>query len=259
MVDYSWYKWNVELRNDNTNDVTWGDVTDSHYVDENGNPANYSAFGTTLMPLLDYQYESSPIGSFAATPALHKKELQIVEQRVRRGADIKLVITHRLHLADRLSVSIGKPVSQAAAHRPEDIAAILSTDPQREHVFASVEYAKLPASSDFAVRVFVNLPEATRDTPMRDAHYAGSFAFFGTPLKNENTAAGAHHHAPKFLVNLTATLQRLQQRQELRGGVLSVQLVAVPFAGSFERDDTEVELTSLDVITTPVIVRTVQQ
>ena len=88
---------------------------------------------------------------------------------------------------------------------------------------------------------------------------AGSFAFFGTPVKDENAAAGAHHHAPKFLVNLTATLQRLQQRQELRGGALSVQLVAVPFAGNFEREDTEVELTSVDIITTPIIVRTVQQ
>jgi tyrosinase len=259
MVDYSWYKWNIELGNDNTSDPTWGDVVDGHYVDENGNPASNSAFVSTLMPLLSYQYESSPIGSFAAKPAMHKKELQIVEQRVRRGADIKLVVTHRLHLVDRMSVRIGKPVSLPAARHPEEIAAILGADLTREHVFASVEYAKLPASSDFAVRVFVNLPGATRNTPMSDAHYAGSFAFFGTPVKDENAAVGAHHHAPKFLVNLTATLQRLQQRQELRSGTLSVQLVAVPFAGSFEREDTEVELTSVDIITTPIIVRTVQQ
>jgi hypothetical protein len=39
MVDYSSYKSNVELRNDNTSDPTWGDVVDSNYVDANGNPA----------------------------------------------------------------------------------------------------------------------------------------------------------------------------------------------------------------------------
>jgi len=259
MVDYSWYKWNVELRNDNTSDTAWGDVVDSHYVDANGNPASDSAFGTTLMPLLSYQYESSPIGRFAASPPLRKRELQVVEQRVRRGADIKLVISHRLHLVDRMAVRIGKPVSLPAARRSEEIAAILGADPTREHVFASVEYAKLPAHSDFAVRVFLNLPEATRDTPMSDAHYAGSFAFFGTAMKDEHAVMGTHHHAPQFLVNLTAALQRLQQRQELRGGALSVQLVAVPFTGSFEHEDTELELTSVDIITTPIIVNTVQQ
>ena len=109
------------------------------------------------------------------------------------------------------------------------------------------------------MRVFLNLPEATRETPMSDAHYAGSFAFFGTAMKDEHAVMGTHHHAPQFLVNLTAALQRLQQRQELRGGALSVQLVAVPFTGSFEHEDTELELTSVDIITTPIIVNTVQQ
>ena len=258
MVDYSWYKWNIELGNDNTSDPTWGDVVDSHYVDENGNPASNSAFVSTLMPLLSYQYESSPIGSFAATPPLHKKELQRVEQRVRRGADIKLVISRRVHLVDRMSVRVGEPVSLPAVRHPEEIAAILGVDTRREHVFASIEYASLPSNSDFAVRVFLNLPGATRNTRISDPHYAGSFAFFGTPVKGEERAAAAHHHAPQFLVNLTATLERLRQRQELSGGMLSMQLVAVPFSDSVERDGTEVELTSVDIITTPIIVRTLQ-
>ena len=259
MVDYCWYKWNVELSNDNTSDPAWGDVVDSHYVDENGNPASNTAFVSTLMPFFSYQYESSPIGSFPAKPPLHKKELQIVEQRVRRGADIKLVISRRLHLVDRMSLRVGEPLSLPAARHPEEIAAILGVDPTREHVFASIESAKLPSNSDFAVRVFLNLPSATPNTPISDAHYAGSFAFFGTPVKSEEGAATAHHHAPKFLVNLSATLERLRQRQELNGGTLSVQLVAVPFSVSVERDGTAVELTSVDIITTPIIVRTVQQ
>ena len=128
---------------------------DSHYVDQNGNPASSSAFVSTLMPFLSYQYESSPIGSFAAKPQLHKKELQIVEQRVRRGADIKLVISRRAHLLDHLTVRVGEPVSLPAVRHPEEIAAILGVDPKREHAFASIEYASLPSNSDFAVRVFL--------------------------------------------------------------------------------------------------------
>jgi tyrosinase len=261
MVDYCWYKWNVELGNDNTNDPAWADVVDSHYVDADGNAASNSAAITTLMPFLSYQYESSAIGSNAAKAKLRKTEFQIVENRIRQGADIKFSTTRRLHVVDRTSVTIAKPISLPAARNPEEMEALLNADPARENVFASIEYARLPATSDFAVRVFVNLPQANRDTPISDAHYAGSFAFFGAAIATPSAPpAGAHHHQPKFLVNLTPTLQRLRQRQELtRAGGLSIQLVAAPFGASFERENTEVELTSVDIITTPVIVKTIRQ
>ena len=257
MVDYSWYKWNVELGNDNTNDPAWGDVINSHYIDADGNAASNSAFASTLMPFLSYQYDSSAIGSFAAKAPLSKKELQVVEARVRNGADIRLVISNRLHLVDRTIVRIGKPVTLRAPQGSEGIAKILGADLKREHVFVSVQYARLPPTSDFAVRVFINLPDANRNTPISDAHYAGSFAFFGTSIQSESAGASTHHQ-PKFLVSLSAALQRLQQSQALRDTELSIQLVAVPFKGSFEREDTEIEMTTVDIITTPIIVRTVQ-
>ena len=258
MVDYSWYKWNVELGNDNTNDPTWGDVIDSHYIDADGNAASNSAFISTIMPFLSYQYESSAIGSFPAKAPLHKKELKIVEDRVRKGADIKLQISHRLHLVDRTVVRIGKPVLLRAPPRGEGTYDVLGADLKREHVFVSVEYAKLPPTSDFAVRVFVNMPDANRDTPISDPHYAGSFAFFGTAMKEDLAGAVTHHHQPKFLVSLSGALERLRQGQGMRGSELSVQLVAVPFKGSFEREDVEIEMTGVDIITTPIIVRAVR-
>jgi hypothetical protein len=43
-------------------------------------------------------------------------------------------------------------------------------------VFASIEFARVPPQSDFAVRVFVNLPNANKDTRTEDPHFAGSFA-----------------------------------------------------------------------------------
>jgi tyrosinase len=259
MVDYCWYKWNVELGNDNTNDPAWTNTVNSHYVDTAGNPATVTAAVTTLMPFLSYQYESSAIGSNPAQPKLRKAELKVVEQRVRQGADIKLIISLRVHLADRVAIAIAKPASFRVS--PEGIDALMGTDFSRENIFASIEYAQLPSKSDFAVRVFVNLPSANRNTPIEDVHYAGSFAFFGTALSSANPeTAGQHSHQPKFLVNLTATMLHLRQHGELnRGSGLSVQLVAAPFAGSFEREDTEVVLTSVDIITTPVIVKTLRQ
>ena len=256
MVDYSWYKWNIELGNDNTNDATWGDVVDSHYIDADGNAASNTAFVSTLMPLLSYQYESSSIGGFAAKPPMRKRELQIAEARVRKGADIRLVISRRVHLVDRTAVRVGKPVSLRVAQPADEISSLVEADPKREHVFASVQYARLPTTGDFAVRVFVNLPDANRNTPMSDPHYAGSFAFFGSAVDTAGTASA--HHQPKFLVSLSATLERLRQRQALSANELSIQLVAVPFKGNFEHEDTEIELSSVDIIATPVIVKTVQ-
>ena len=119
-------------------------------------------------------------------------------------------------------------------------------------MFASIEYAQLPASSDFSVRVFVNLPNANPGTPTSDPHYAGSFGFFGTFIPNP---ASGHQHQPTFLVNLTNAIQRLKRTQELRDtDPLSVQLVAVPFGDALEKADTQLALEGIDIITTPVIV-----
>lgn len=207
------------------------------------------------MPLLSYQYESSAVGSSPATAAAKtKSEFQRLERRIREGADVRFDVKQRVRLSDREALSIARPVSKETRLSAGDFAAIVNSDAARERVFVSVEFARLPPTSDFSVRVFVNLPGANSATPTDDPHYAGSFAFFGTP---QPAAAGgdAHDHQPMFLVNITNTLQRLKRSQELRdGSPLSVQLVAVPFAGKFEREDTQLQLNNIDIITTPVIV-----
>lgn len=255
MVDYSWYKWNVDLGNDNTNDQTWFDTNEIQFVDADGNPASVTAGITTLMPLLSYRYESSAIGSNPATDALiTKRDYLAVEARLKAGANIRLEITHRVRIAERAAASIARPLSLQSGVAPEEMAQIVDSDTARERIFASIEYAQLPATSDFSVRVFVNLPSADRNTPNTDPHYAGSFTFFGT----ENPAAaptGGHHHVPRFLVNLTDAIQRLRRRQELGGSTpISLQLVPTPFAEKLEREDTELVLNAIDIITTPVII-----
>jgi tyrosinase len=255
MVDYSWYKWNVDLGNDNTNDSAWINTDEVQFVDADGNSASVTAGVTILMPLLSYQYESSAIGSNAASASLStKKAYQAIEARLKTGANIRFDITHRVRISERAATSIAKPLSLESRVAPDTMAQIVNSDTARERIFASIEYAQLPATSDFSVRVFVNLPSADRNTPNTDPHYAGSFTFFGTEEPGA-PAAGAHHHAPRFLVNLTDTIQRLRRRQELRGTTpISLQLVPTPFAGKLEREDTELVLNAIDIITTPVIV-----
>jgi tyrosinase len=254
MVDYCWYKWNVDLGNDTTNDPTWINTINSHFVDADGVAATATAGITTLMPLLSYQYESSTIGSASGAASLTSKAaFQKVEKRIRAGADIKYDIKRRVRLADRAGTSIARPFTTETKLTTDDLAAIVNSDTAKERVFASIEYAQLPATSDFAVRVFVNLPNASSRTPIEDPHYAGSFAFFGTtPAAPTNE----HRHQPSFLVDLTNTLQRLKRTQQLTASTpLTLQLVPNPFGDKFEKEDTELELTAIEIIITPVIIR----
>jgi len=251
MIDYCWAKWNLELENNNTNDTNWTSHVNSHFVDADGNPATSTGAITTLMPLLSYRYESSAIGSFAAEPEITTKAaFEKVEARIRAGANIRFDIKQRVRLADKAAVSITKPFSKETRLAPQDFAAIINSDTARDRIFATIDFASLPAHSDFSVRVFVNMPNANAGTSTEDPHFAGSFAFFGT-----HTGPAAHPLQPKFLVNLTNAIQKLRSSGQLNEGTpISVQLVPVPFAGKFEREDTQLELNGIEIITTPVII-----
>lgn len=235
MVDYCWAKWNIELGNNNTNDATWINHVNSHFVDADGNAATQTAGITTIMPLLSYQYESSAIGSSPAAAVIATKAaFQRIEQRIREGANIRFEIKQRIRLVDRAAISIAKPLFKETGVAPQDFARIINSDAAKERVFASIEFAQLPPSSDFSVRVFLNLPNANSSTPIEDPHYAGSFAFFGTEAPN--ATGGEHKPLSNFLVNLTNTIQKLKGNQELNdANPITLQLVPVPFAGKFER------------------------
>ncbi len=250
MIDYCWAKWNIDLGNDNTNDPAWVNHVNSHFVDADGNPATATAGITTIMPLVSYQYESSAIGSNPAVAAI--KDFAKLEARIKAGANIKFEVNKRIRLADKAALSIARPMSRELKLSPGDFSGIVHADTSKEKAFVSIDFAQLPPTSDFAVRVFINLPKANPTTPIDDPHYAGSFGFFGT---TEPSDRPGHKHQPQFLVNITNTLQKLKSSQQLKDGTpISVQLVPVPFSGKFEREDTQLMLEKIEIITTPVIV-----
>jgi tyrosinase len=253
MVDYCWAKWNIELENDNTNDQAWLDTSWNHFVDGDGDSVEVSALATVLMPFLSYQYESSAIGSFAPSATLTASELRTVEERVRKGADVRFEIKRTVPIANRARISVARSFSQASSVSAGDFAALIESNRATERVFARINYAMLPSRDDFFVRVFINLPEASAATPTDDPHYAGSFAFFGTHGQDH----GAHAPKTEFLVYVSDTLQRLRAMGALRDREpISVQLVAVPVTGRFERADMELTLEQIDLIVSPMRVRT---
>ena len=250
MVDYCWAKWNIELSNDTTNDPGWVNHVNSHFVDADSNPVTVTAGLTTIMPLLSYQYESSAIGSSPAM-VIAKRDFKKLEQRLRTGASVRFEVKERVRLLEKASTSVARPLSIQTKLAPESFSRIINADPAAERVFASVEYAQLPAARDYAVRVFLNLPTAKAQTPVTDPHYAGSFAFFGSDANPPG-----HSHQLSYLVNLSGALVRLKGRQELNAtSALSLQLVPVPFGQQLEKPETALVLSHVDIITTPVITK----
>lgn len=250
MVDYCWAKWNIELGNDNTNDSGWANTSWDHFVDGKGNPLNVTAGATTIMPLLSYQYESSAVGSSAAKAAVAAADFKKLEKRLREGADMRFDVKKRVRVAERASLTLSRPLSLAARVQPGELSAVVESDRASERVFASIEWAQMPPTNDFFVRVFVNLPEANAQTPTADPHFAGSFAFFGSQAGGHDGEHG-HHGKTDFLVNVTETLRRVGRS----GSGISIQLVAVPVGGQFVRPDAELILDNVDLIVSPVMVR----
>jgi len=259
MVDYCWAKWNIEMGNNNTNDSTWINHPNEHFVDTDGNPTSMNAGITILAPLLSYRYESSAIGSNPASAAAETVvEYRKVEARLKQGENIRFDIKQRIPIAEKASISIARPFSKETRVSSADFAQIVNSEANKNRIFASIEFAKAPPASDFYVRVFINLPDASSSTPTSDPHYAGSFAFFGTsaPEMAAEADTDPHHHPqPRFLVNLTNAVQRLRRQQELKEEApISVQLVAVPFGDKLEKEDTQLDLEKIEIIVTPVIV-----
>jgi len=253
MVDYCWYKWNVELGNQNTNDQNWLGAPNGQFVDGDGNPATATAATTILMPLLAYRYESSAIGKRPAKPEIRaKSEYKKVEERLRAGAPIRFAINQRARIAERADLSGGKAAVLRSAFRSSSFSALVENASTPQRIFLSVGQANVPQPTDVYVRVFVNLPTANAETPTDDPHFAGSFAFFGNPAQE--------HHAgdesrPRFLVDLTHTLRSLRERGDLAADVpLTVQLVPTPMGERRELEGRQLVLSGVDIITTPVIV-----
>jgi tyrosinase len=101
-----------------------------------------------------------------------------------------------------------------------------------ERLLLRVEAITPPRSESFFVRVFVDLPAASPETPADDPHYAGSFAFFHDPAHQIDTAAGAG----AYIVDLSATLRRLNAAAQLTSPV-PINFVAVPIEAGRGIDD----------------------
>ncbi len=228
MIEYCWVDWNLNRHHDNTNDQGWYNFNLVDFFDENGSATSLKIAITMLFPIFDYQYEPSQIGQ--AMNQLHinsKKEADVLKQFVQTGANVDIAVLQRFPLEQATEVQVGKVMTRSIPLEAAPVRTALNGGDQR--LLLKIDDVQQPKQSDFFVRVFLNLPDASPATPISDPHYAGSFAFF---LGDHGAHAEGSSAKPGFVVDVTQALRRLSGAGATGNlDKVDVQLVAVPFPG----------------------------
>jgi len=180
---------------------------------------------TVLYPIFLYQFEPCAPGE---TPAkLGKKQL---EQFLRAGAPSKLEFVKRFELRQSVTAPVGKVATGAVKVEREAFSGVLQGR-GKSAVVLTIGDVEVPEKRDFFVRVFLDKPDASPETPIDDPHYAGSFAFFFDEEAVPAREGGAAAARPKagYLVDVTRTLRKLSIGGSLSSDQVDVSFVPVPF------------------------------
>jgi tyrosinase len=224
MIECLWIEWNINKSNPNPNDSTWVNQQFTDFVDADGNPVTVSVLTTLFYPLLSYQFEPCAPGMAPAAV----KDKDALEKFLREGGPAKLDYIKRYELRKSLTADLGKSAPARLKVEPEAFRTLMDTS-AREKAVLTVDEVDVPPKQDVFVRVFINKPDASADTPIDDPHYAGSFAFFCC-ADDKGHPAMATHPTPKlrYLVDLTDSIRKLNQGGSLSSD-MDLTLVAVPF------------------------------
>jgi tyrosinase len=225
MIECLWVDWNINKGNANTNDTAWSSFNFTDFFDADGNAVSIQVATTLLMPLLSYQYEPCAPGA-----TLTSKDKATLEKFLREGAPHKLDYGKRYELRQSLDLAVGKPAAARLKVEPDALRGVLDASARQKAVL-TIDEVQVPPKQDVFVRVFLNKPDASKDTPIEDPHYAGSFAFFCCEdqhaLEAHDPTAAPNTPKLRYLVDASQTIQRLSQAGSLPAD-LDVSLVAVP-------------------------------
>lgn len=237
-IDRIWAMWN--LHHSNTKDPLWTNMTFTKNF--------WNADGTLWSPKVSDLYVPEDLGytyglhAFAAatptgprTLALNEKLRSIipgVAANVAGEAGVTTVTVDNQKTATpseplSLSLQLPKDALDAVAHRPAlpsgvealGFSAALETMASGPRVLAFLRQVEITDPSTTAVRVFLNAPQLSPDTPDTDQHFVGSFAVL------EHGAAP--HALPSFVLDLTDTIQRLYGPGQHQDQEIHLQLVPV--------------------------------
>ena len=228
MVECCWVNWNIIRNHPNTSDSQWTRKSFTEFVDRHGNPVTVSVQDCLLFPIFLYQYEECFPGPRSMREAEQQLDLQTF---LKRGAAVRLEMREPVEVEIAVGLELRQPL-QRQLHLPERMLdRVLLDSLDSDHLILTIDNVVLPSHSDFYVRVFVNKPDATSETPIHDPQYAGSFALF-----NGSEAEQSRHPSAKFIVDLTMTVKRLWLSKMVERHQLELTLVAVPHSNRTVKD-----------------------
>jgi tyrosinase len=137
----------------------------------------------------------------------------------------------RFEVRKSILAEVGKSATTVINVEPSAIANALQGGRQTR-VVLTVDEVNMPQRRDFFVRVFLNKPDASADTPIEDPHFAGSFGFFFDESGMKGHGGPGRMESPPltgFLVDATPVLQRLNQGGSLSASQVQVSLIPVPY------------------------------
>jgi len=225
MVERCWVDWNIVRGHANTNDSDWMNfIFAGDFVDAAGNAVDIKVVTTLLMPLLSYQYDNFVLGSCGLMPPSSVvRDTEALRKFLKEGAPVKLEFYRQVDVMRAVDVQAKKPTQLSVRVEPELMQNVIAPN-RPERVLLAIDEVTLPQEDDFYVRVFVNHPDASADTPISDPHYAGSFAFFS----DAHIEHGGNMQ-PGYLVDITETVRTLKNAGALTAtDKINVQLVMAP-------------------------------
>jgi tyrosinase len=263
MVEKCWVEWNFVRNNPNTNDTAWTDKQFDGFFDQDGNPvlANTVTPGIgLLLPVLSYQFDSLPVvpspcagvgtplpGPSGTSMAAGWERLNNVKTtsdqnalkaKAQAGATVRLEVIKQFVLGRAAGVEVDKPTTLPIS---VDIAALKAAASAGQRTFIRFNQMTLNHTGDFSVKVFINKPDATAETPDTDPHFVGGVAFFSHVHEGtEETPRG------NFDLDATATLSRLgfEGKQNVE-----VNVVLLPYPNrQLKTNSLEIQATEIQIV-----------
>lgn len=158
---------------------------------------------------------------------------EVAEQTVHSNAETRIPVRAEGLLSNLFTVRSFRPTTMLGTPR-------LAAEEARILLGIKVGHVP-PDAAKLLVNVFVNCPYLSPATPVADAHYAGSFSFFGA-----NHANGSHERT--FLVDASGPLRQQAEEGRLTSDTIQVQLVPIA-ADPHATVEASFHVTSVEVVT----------
>jgi len=240
-IDRLWNAWNILGHLNSVDTVYTNHLFQANFYGADGLPVDFTVSSLSSVAALGYTYEgqSAPVspartvpGTFALLDNSSIKSNEVA--RLQKFQSASLGVEGFSQLFEKAFVtptSRWKPKSRC-------VTAIISGVPTNEE--------------DFYVRVFINGKHITKDTPITDPHYLGSFSFFASNHDHGDGEMMEHHEKQRlyFSFDITSKLRELYgvgrktSSQKKAMDRINFQLLTIPYidGGKAEFLDAQVEI-----------------